>query len=65
MGDLRFNGVDLHLLESVFHQEPSPDVEWMNKIAEFVKASVKEVENWFLAKRGQRQREFQRQILVL
>ena len=52
MGDLRFNGVDLHLLESVFHQEPNPDVEWMNKMAEFVEASVKEVENWFIAKRG-------------
>ena len=52
MGDLRFNGVDLHLLESVFHQEPNPDIEWMNKMAEFVEASVKEVENWFIAKRG-------------
>ena len=52
VGDLRFNGVDLHLLESVFHQEPNPDIEWMNKMAEFVEASVKEVENWFIAKRG-------------
>ena len=62
VGDLRFNGVDLHFLESVFHQEPNPDVEWMKKIAEFVEAPVEEVTTWFKAKRVQRQREFQRQI---
>ena len=49
-------------MESVFHQEPNPDVEWMKKIAKFVEAPVEEVTTWFKAKRVQRQREFQRQI---
>ena len=52
----------MHFLESVFHQEPNPDVEWMKKIAEFVESPVEEVTTWFKARRVQRQREFQRQI---
>ena len=46
----KFQGVDLHLLESVFKQDPKPDPIWLVKIAEFTQQECKDVADWFTKK---------------
>ena len=44
---LLYSGVDLHLLESVYHLERSPDLLWLKRLAEFTKTDAEEVAQWF------------------
>jgi hypothetical protein len=42
-----FTGVDLRLLESIFHKEKQPDIDWLLEIGRFTKRNVDDVAKWF------------------
>ena len=49
--NMDFKGVDLRLLESIFHKEEQPDFDWLLEISRFTQKNVDEVAKWFITRK--------------
>ena len=52
--NIDFKGVDLRLLESIFHKEEQPDIDWLLEISRFTQRNVDDVAKWFKTRKLKR-----------
>ena len=49
-----FQGVNLRLLESIFHNQEQPDIDWLLEISRFTQRNVDDVAKWFKTRKLKR-----------